>query len=78
MNTENPITQAVKVVGTYTALARELDLTPQAVRKYERLWDAGNHRAVPAHRAVQIERATGVSRHCLRPDLWPTTPAEAA
>jgi len=66
----NPIREAASLAGTYTELARRLGVTPQAIKKYERAWDNGNERAVPAHRAIEIEEAVGVPRHVLRPDLW--------
>ena len=72
MNTDNPIRLAMHRAGSQTKLAALLGITPQAVRKYERGWDAGRHDIVPAHRAVQIEEAVGLGRHVLRPDLWPT------
>lgn len=77
MSTKNPIRVAVEAAGNRSALARLLKITPQAIRKYERAWDAGKHDIVPAHRAVQIEEAVGVNRHVFRPDLWPA-PLEAA
>jgi DNA-binding transcriptional regulator YdaS (Cro superfamily) len=73
----NPIQKAMAQAGGQSKLAARLGITPQAVRKWERAWDSGNHQAVPAHRAVQIESAVGMSRHELRPDLWPA-PQEAA
>jgi len=46
-------------------LARHLGCTPQAI---QRMCASGR---VPAERVLQIEKATGVSRHELRPDLYP-------
>ena len=37
---------------------------------------AGQWRRVPAERVLEVERLTGVSRHELRPDLYPP-PIEA-
>lgn len=68
--TPNPITTAISKAGTASALARGLGITPQAIRKYQLRWDNGDVRAIPAHRAIEIERAFGVPRHVLRPDLW--------
>lgn len=31
-----------------------------------------SQKRVPAERVLQVERITGVSRHVLRPDLYPT------
>lgn len=33
-------------------------------------------RRVPAERVLEVERVTGVSRHELRPDLYPVVPRE--
>lgn len=44
-----------------SALARSLGLAQPTVSAWKR---------VPAHRVIQIERLTGVSRRVLRPDLY--------
>ena len=44
-------------------LARRLEISPTAVRK----WRA----RIPAERVLDVERITGVSRCDLRPDLYP-------
>ncbi|MFG8076923.1 transcriptional regulator [Pseudomonas aeruginosa] len=62
---EHPICKAVKAAGGQSALARILNVTPQAVQKMCALG------RVPAKRVLEIEKATGVSRHELRPDLYP-------
>jgi DNA-binding transcriptional regulator YdaS (Cro superfamily) len=49
-------------------LAREIGITAQAISQ----WDD-----VPPLRVLAVERATGVPRHELRPDLYPE-PSEAA
>ena len=33
---------------------------------------------VPAERVLEFEQITGVTRHDVRPDLWPREPVEAA
>jgi DNA-binding transcriptional regulator YdaS (Cro superfamily) len=63
--------------GGQSKLARELSkvgdrCTPQAVQKM----CASGH--VPAERVLDIEKITGISRHELRPDLYPTEQPEAA
>lgn len=63
--TELPICRAAKAAGGQSALARILKVTPQAVQK---MCASGR---VPAERVLEIERATGVSRHELRPDIYP-------
>lgn len=67
-----PICKAAKAAGGQSALARLLKVTPQAVQK---MCASGR---VPAERVLEIEKATGVSRHELRPDLYPTESLSAA
>lgn len=56
--------------GRRHELAGELSISPSAVS----MWDR-----VPAERVLDVERITGVSRHDLRPDLYPASnPSEAA
>jgi len=62
---ELPICRAAKAAGGQSALARLLKVTPQAVQK---MCASGR---VPAERVLEIEKATGVSRHELRPDIYP-------
>jgi DNA-binding transcriptional regulator YdaS (Cro superfamily) len=62
--------------GGQSKLARELSArgkpcTPQAVQK----WCNSGH--VPEDRVLDVEELTGVSRHELRPDLYPTEQAAA-
>lgn len=47
--------------GAY-GLAKAVGLTHQAIQKWQR---------VPAERVHEVERASGVPRHLLRPDLYP-------
>ena len=58
---------ATKAIGGQTALARALGCTPQNVQ-----WMCSTG-SVPAKHVLKIEEATGVSRHQLRPDLYPET-----
>ena len=62
----SPMDRACKAVGNQAELARLLNVSAEAVRK----WRMGR---VPAERVLQIEKATKkkVSRHQLRPDLYP-------
>lgn len=57
------IEQAVKKAGGRAAVARELGVTPEAVRQWIK-------KKLPAERAVDLERLSGVHRSSLRPDLW--------
>lgn len=47
--------------GRRVALARDLGITPGAISQWAR---------VPAERIIEIERATGIGRELLRPDLY--------
>jgi Putative antitoxin of bacterial toxin-antitoxin system, YdaS/YdaT len=51
--------------GTRKKLAVILGVTPGAISQWKR---------VPAERVLDVERATGVSRHTLRPDIYPLFP----
>lgn len=53
---------AIKVAGGSTALAATLGVTSQAISQWKQ---------VPGARVIAVERATGVSRYHLRPDLYP-------
>lgn len=55
---------AIICVGGLTALAKILDLSPQAIFQWNR---------APAKWVIKIEEATAgtVSRHVLRPDIYP-------
>lgn len=62
----NHIAAAVEKTGAGQAgLARLLGVSPQAVNQ----WVNGN-RPVPSRHVLAIEKATGVSRHELRPDVF--------
>lgn len=62
----SPIQAAIKQAGGIQQLAKMLGISYQAVHKWTK-----PKRVVPAERVLQIERATGVSRHQLRSDLYP-------
>ena len=65
MPEDKAIVKAVAVAGSQSSLARTLRCTPQNV---QRMCATGH---VPAKHVLKIEAATGVSRHDLRPDLYP-------
>lgn len=65
------VEQAKRAIGPYR-LAQALSelgkhITGQGVGQWKR---------VPAERVLHVERVTGVSRHDLRPDLYPREAAE--
>ena len=53
--------------GLISQIAKELGIHPSAVSMWER---------VPAERLPEVERATGIPRHELRPDICPPPPEE--
>lgn len=57
---------AIEKAGGQGALAKLLGLRQSHISN----WKNRNKR-VPAERVLEIERVTGVSRHELRPDLYP-------
>lgn len=61
----NAAKRAAKAAGSQSALARVIGCTPQNVQK----WCATGR--IPAERVLRIEALTGVSRHDMRPDLYP-------
>lgn len=64
---DKALERAKAVAGGNTGLSRKLaGITPQAISQWKR---------VPAERVLEVERATGVSRHELRPDLYPAESA---
>lgn len=64
---EQALADAIAAVGTASALARELDITREAVSQWKQ---------VPADRVLAVEKATGgkVDRYSLRPDIYGERP----
>jgi DNA-binding transcriptional regulator YdaS (Cro superfamily) len=56
-----PLEQAIYIVGGHAALARALNMSRAAIY----LW-----KQVPAERVVAVEKASGIAREKLRPDLY--------
>lgn len=56
------IKKAIRLYGV-TKLAKECGVTPQAAHKWLK-------KGVPAERALDVERLTGISRHELCPDVF--------
>jgi DNA-binding transcriptional regulator YdaS (Cro superfamily) len=61
----NPIERAVEAAGGAKALAQKFQISRQAVEKWI------EHKRIPAERVLEIEAASGIPRHELRPDLYP-------
>ena len=60
--------QAIDAAGGVSALARALGLSQPTVSAWRR---------APSERVLAVEAATGVSRHVLRPDLYPQGDADS-
>ncbi len=60
-----PIERAIEAAGGLSSLAERLKTSPQVISN----WRARG--SVPAVRVLDLERETGVSRHELRPDIYP-------
>ncbi|MFG0353555.1 transcriptional regulator [Pseudomonas sp. zbq_5] len=69
---DNVPTRAAKAVGGQSKLARLLNIKPQAVQH----WCSTGK--IPAERVLSVETATGISRHELRPDLYPHADSQSA
>lgn len=64
MTPQQALRRALKIVGGISALARALNIERQAVQQWT---------VVPVRRVIDVEVATGsqISRHDLRPDIYP-------
>lgn len=62
MAKRSPLELAVAAAGSKSELARRLKLKVQSIQQWEK---------IPAERVHDVERATGIPRHKLRPDLYP-------
>lgn len=58
------IERAADDLGSQRALAEAMGVSPQAVNKWK-------SKRVPPERVLDFERVTGVSRHEIRPDIYP-------
>lgn len=58
--------KAVDIAGGQSALARVCDVSQAAVWKWLQ-----SAKRLPAEHVLRVESATGISRHLLRPDIYP-------
>lgn len=63
---DDVLATAIRQAGGVAALSHRLGITVQAVSKWPR---------VPAERVLDVERASGVSRYKLRPDIYGPAPS---
>ncbi|NQU60399.1 MAG: helix-turn-helix domain-containing protein [Rhodospirillales bacterium] len=73
MSSKNALQKAVDTAGGQSALARACNLKQQDIWRW--LNKVGK---VPGEHVLAIEKATGVPRFELRPDLYPAADDEAA
>ena len=65
----SPLEKAVLIAGSQSALARKIGTRQSSI------WDwLTRQKQPPAEFVLRIERATGISRHLLRPDIYGATP----
>lgn len=64
MKPKAALKRAIACAGGLTALAGPLRISKQAVQQWSE---------VPPLRVLEVERISGVSRHELRPDIYPPT-----
>lgn len=63
------LTRAIQQAGGVGKLAEAVGVSGPAISQWEE---------VPGNRVIAVERATGVPRQELRPDLYPAETTEAA
>ena len=66
LNPFEALCEAVRLAGSQGKLARTCEVSPTAVWKWLR-----QSRRLPAEFVLRVEAQTGVSRHLLRPDIYP-------
>lgn len=64
MSTNDPLARAIKAAGSQAALASAIGVSQQAISFWVKRGMA------PAEKVVAIEKATGVTRQELRPDIF--------
>lgn len=66
IDTTELIEIAAARLGSQSALAAELGITPQAITNMKK-----HERPIPPERVLEFERITGIPRTRIRPDLYP-------
>jgi len=72
-NLDTPLAAAVRVAGSQSAFGRLIGRRQSTVRDWLRLG-----KPLPGEYVLDVERQTGVSRHALRPDLYPVSEVDQA
>lgn len=63
---QTPLQRAVAIYGSMYRLAKEVGVTQPAVAYWIK-----HGKPLPAEHVLKVEADTGVSRHDLRPDIYP-------
>jgi len=66
------VARIIDSYGGAAALARRMDISRNAI------WQWRKKDRVPAERVLDLEKLTGVSRHEIRPDIYPVPERAAA
>lgn len=76
MNTPSGLSRAIEVCGSQAHLAARIGVKQQVIS----FWLTKSRLGVAAEYVIPIERATNgaVTRHELRPDIYPTDEGQAA
>lgn len=61
-----PLERAIVVVGSQRALAHAIGVSQQAIS----VWFRKKGKPIPAEMVVAVEKATGIPRNELRPDMY--------
>ena len=62
----SPLDIVISRVGSQALLAKHLGVAPPSICDWKKTGQ------IPAARVLQVEKISGVSRHVLRPDIYPT------
>tara|TARA_Y100000593_G_scaffold40073_1_gene77290 strand:+ start:5694 stop:5906 length:213 start_codon:yes stop_codon:yes gene_type:complete len=62
-----PVSEVVKAVGSQSALAKLLGVRQSHVWNW---LNRPNSKGIPPQYVIQVEKATGISRQELRPDIF--------
>lgn len=71
--TESALKAAIRSAGSQSALARIIGTRQSTISTWLK-----RNKALPSEHVLRVEEATGISRHDLRPDLYPRDDAAPA
>lgn len=63
---DSPLARAVRALGSQSAFARRIGRSQSTVHDW-----LADEKPLPAEHVLAVEQATGISRHDLRPDIYP-------